>query len=334
MIHASRARHPLAGWLLLWTALVAMPAHADADAREWLTRMNEALATRSYDGEFLHLSNGRVEQMRILHRAAGGRVAERLVSLSGSGREIVRTDAEIQCYLPDQRRVLVETRQDPGPLLGTLPRFDASLEANYRLEVVGRARSVIGRAARVVEVAPRDAFRFGYRLWIDEDSRMPVRTDLVDAQGNVLEQVLFTTLAIGVTLPDAMLKPAVRPDGFAWIRQGRGGAPASEPVAWRLGRLPPGFRLNSSGLQLLPGGERPVTHLVVSDGLASVSVFIEGPAPGRPTIEGQGRVGSAFAYSKVVGEHQVTAVGEVPPQTVQYIAAGIEPADAARSVAR
>lgn len=331
MIHAGRARRPLAGWLLLWTALLAVPARADDDARTWLARMNDALATRNYDGEFLHLSNGRVEQMRILHRVAGGKVTERLVSLTGSGREIVRTDNEILCYLPDQRRVLVESRQDPGPLLGTLPRFDATLDANYRIEIVGRGRSVIGRGARVVAVVPRDAYRFGYRLWIDEDSRMPVRTDLVDAQGNVLEQVLFTTLSIGGSLPDAMLKPAVRPDGYTWIRQARSGTPATEPVAWRLARLPPGFRLNSSGLQLLPGGERPVTHLVVSDGLASVSVFIEGPAPGRSTIEGQGRVGSAFAYSRVLGEHQVTAVGEVPPQTVQYIAAGIEPADGVRA---
>jgi sigma-E factor negative regulatory protein RseB len=330
MIAAGRARHPLAGWLLLWVTLVALPARADEDARDWLARMNEALAARNYDGEFLHLSNGRVEQMRILHRVSGGHVAERLVSLSGSGREIVRNDAEILCYLPDQRRVLVESRQDRGPLLGTLPRFDESLGANYRVEIVGRGRSVIGRGARIVAVVPRDAYRFGYRLWIDEESRMPVRTDLVDAQGNVLEQVLFTSLSIGGALPDSALKPAVRADGFAYVRQTRGGAPATEPVAWRVARLPPGFRLSSSGLQLLPGGDRPVTHLVVSDGLASVSVFIEGPAPGRPTIEGQGRVGSAFAYSKVVGEHQVTAVGEVPPQTVQFIAAAIEPAETPR----
>jgi sigma-E factor negative regulatory protein RseB len=317
----------LAGWLLLWATLcAALPARAEDDARDWLAQMNEALAARSYAGEFLHLANGRVEQMRILHRSSGGRVAERLVSLSGSGREIVRNETEIHCYLPDQRKVLVESRDDrAGPLLGTLPPFDAGLDANYRLEMLGRSRSVLGRPARVVAIVPRDAYRFGYRLWIDEASRMPVRTDLVDAQGHVLEQVLFTALEMGADVPDAALKPAVRAEGYAWVRQGRGALSANEPVAWRAGRLPPGFRHRSSRLQLLPGGERPATHIVVSDGLATVSVFVEGPVPGRAATEGQGRVGAAFAYTRVVDGHQVTAVGEVPPQTVRYIAAGIEP---------
>ena len=324
---------PLAGWWLLWAAvLLAAPAAraADDDPRAWLESMNEALASRTYDGEFLHLANGRVEKMRILHRAAGGRVAERLVSLSGSGREIVRNDGEVQCYLPDQRKVLVESREERGPLLGTLPRFDASVEAHYKLEMIGRGRSVLGRPARIVAVTPRDAYRFGYRLWIDEQSRMPVRTDLCDAQGNVLEQVLFTSLNLNVSIPDSAFRPAVRADGFEWVRQGRGLATATEGAAWRLVRLPPGFRLNSTSQQRLSGNERPAMHMVLSDGLASVSVFIETPMAGRPAAQGQGRVGSAFAYSTVVQGHQVTAVGEVPPQTVQFIASGVVPAEQAR----
>lgn len=322
-----------AGWWLLWAALAAAPAaNADETARDWLGRMNEALATRNYDGEFLHLSNGRVEKMRILHRVAGGRISERLVSLSGSGREIVRNETEVQCYLPDQKRVLVEQREDRGPLLGTLPRFDETLESNYRLELLGRARSVIGRPARIVAVNPRDDFRFGYRIWIDEETRMPVRTDLCDAQGNVLEQVLFTSLQVGGTLPDAAFRPSVDAQGFEWLRQARTAARDVDSLPWRLVKLPPGFRLNSAAQQQLPGTRQPVMHLVLSDGLASVSVFIEGPVGGGGQVpaEGQGRVGSAFAYSTVVSGHQVTAVGEVPPQTVQFIANGVAPTEAAR----
>lgn len=320
------------GWLLCAVFAAVPAAHADESAREWLGRMNEALATQNYDGEFLHLSNGRVEKMRILHRVAGGRISERLVSLSGSGREIVRNENEVQCYLPDQRRVLVEQREDRGPLLGTLPKFDESLEANYRVDLLGRARSVIGRPARIVAVNPRDGYRFGYRIWIDEETRMPVRTDLCDAQGNVLEQVLFTSLRIGGALPDAAFRPAVDAQGFEWLRQNRTPARDVDSLPWRLVKLPPGFRLNSAAQQQLPGVQKPVMHLVLSDGLASVSVFIEGPVAerGQSPAEGQGRVGSAFAYSTVVSGHQVTAVGEVPPQTVQFIANGVAPSESAR----
>jgi sigma-E factor negative regulatory protein RseB len=334
MTEAGAGGAAVRAWLLLGATLLAVPALGDDEARQWLAGMTEALASRNYQGEFLHLANGHVEKLRILHRVKDGRVAERLVSLSGNGREVVRSDAEVQCYLPDERKVVVESRADHGPLLGTLPTFDDSLEANYRLTMDGRARSVIGRDARIVAVSPRDGYRFGYRVWIDEETRMPVRTDLCDANGAVLEQVLFTSLRVGGVLPDSAFRPGVQADGYTWVRQAAAGSlrnPADE-LPWRLLRLPPGFRVSSSGQQLLPGNDRPVTHLVLSDGLASVSVFIEGPpaAPRRPT-EGQGRVGSAFAYSKYVGGHQVTAVGEVPPQTVEFIASGIAPAAAPRA---
>ena len=154
---------------------------------------------------------------------------------------------------------------------------------------------------------------------------MPVRTDLCDAQGQVLEQVLFTSLRVGGVLADAAFKPALQTDNYTWVRQGASGVLASllSLLPWRLMRMPPGFRISSSGLELLPGSERPVTHLVVSDGLASVSVFIEGPSAPHRAADGTGRVGAAYAYSKIVGDLQVTAVGEVPPETVQLIATGV-----------
>jgi len=320
-------------WLVTGAALFSLPALGDDEARRWLAGMTEALASRTYQGEFLHLANGHVEKLRILHRVKDGRVMERLVSLSGNGREVVRSDAEVQCYLPDERKVVVESRADHGPLLGTLPTFDNNLEANYHLEMGGRARSVIGRTARIVAVTPRDGYRFGYRVWIDEDTRMPLRTDLCDAEGAVLEQVLFTSLKVGGVLPDNALRPGVRAEGYTWVHQAASNhGNRADDLPWRLLQLPPGFRVSSSGEQLLPDTDGPVTHLVLSDGLASVSVFIAGPptAPRRQT-EGQGRVGSAFAYSKIVGGHQVTAVGEVPPQTVEFIASGVTPAATSRT---
>jgi sigma-E factor negative regulatory protein RseB len=325
----------LRGWVWCGAALLALPALALADdeAREWLKGMTEALATRNYQGEFLHVAAGSVEKLRILHRFKEGRVAERLVSLTGNGREIVRNDTEVQCYLPDQRKVVTESRTtDHGALLGTLPNFDENLEANYRLAMAGRSRSVIGRNARIVAVQPRDGFRYGYRLWIDEQSRMPVRTDLCDPEGNLIEQVLFTSLEVGALLPDSAFRPDVDASGFTWIRQGRGAQKrTNDELAWRLLNLPPGFHLSSSGEQVLPGSDHPVTHLVLSDGLASVSVFIEGPpAPPRLATAGEGRVGSSFAYSRIVNGHQVTAVGEVPARTVQFIATGVAPGPAPR----
>ena len=313
---------------LLVAALAALlgagAALADDEARRWLTEMNQALAGRNYRAEFLHRGHGPVEKLQIFHRVRDGHVAERLVNLSPPGREFVRHDAELQCYLPDQGTVLAETRSDRGSLFGTVPTFDADVERNYSVVFAGRAR-ILSRAARLVEVVPRDDYRFGYRLWIDEATKIPLVTELCDAHGQKLEEVLFTSLEVDGPLPDALFRTSLDTSHYAWVRQTGEQLPAPGPsLPWHLQHLPPGFRLTAVGEQRLPGSDQPVTHLVVSDGLAAVSVFIEGPpAPPRRPTEGRGQVGSAAAYMKFTGGHQITAVGEVPPATLEFIASGV-----------
>jgi sigma-E factor negative regulatory protein RseB len=314
----------------LCMALVVTTASAADDARSWLERMNRALATRNYDGTFFHVRNGKVETLRIIHRVENGKVSERLVSLDGSGREIVRDDDELTCYLPDQRRVLVETQQERGALLGTLPAFDAAVTENYSLEMLPRAR-LLGRTTQVIAVNPKDAFRFGYRLWIDEGTALPLKTQLCDEKGNVVEQVLFANITLPDSIPKSAVEPQVKSDGLQWVRQpSPKEGTASVAQLWRASKVPPGFKLTATKSQMMEGSTAPVTHLVYSDGLASVSVFIETRSAQHDPLNGLSRVGSAFAFSTTVRGHQVTAVGEVPAQTVQFIAGSTRPdADAA-----
>ena len=306
------------------------------DPREWLERMNKALATRNYDGTFFHLSEGRIETMRIVHRFRSGRVTERLQSLDGSGREFVRADNELTCYLPDQHTVLVEPRQDRGPFLGSLPQFGAAVNDSYRIEALP-ATHVLGRPVRVIAVNPKDQFRFGYRLWLDETTAMPLKTQLCDARGQVIEQMFFARLDMPENIPDSDLAPTVRTGGMRWVRQGPSNGAAAGLSAYRASELPPGFRLTASGAQTLGNAAVPASHLVYSDGLATVSLFIEAqqdPPAGaaaaadaaspEPPMQGLARVGSGYAFSTVVQGHQVTAVGEVPAQTVEFIAHSVK----------
>lgn len=300
-------------------------ARAEDDAARWLDRMNEALASRNYDGTFFHLRNGKVETLRIIHRVDRGRVSERLVSLDGSGREIVRSQGELTCYLPDQKRVLVEQRDDRGALLGTLPAFDDAMSEHYNIEKLQPAR-VHGRDMQVIAVAPRDSYRYGYRVWIDEDTAMPLKTQVCDDKGNVIEQILFANLTLPASIPAAAVRPQVDSKGFQWVRQQT--PPTDAPVLglmWRALQVPPGFKLTATSSQVMEGSKAPVAHLVYSDGLASVSVFIETRSREHEAMKGLARVGSAFTFSTTVKGHQVTAVGEVPAQTVQFIANSMKP---------
>jgi sigma-E factor negative regulatory protein RseB len=311
------------------------PARSADDPRDWLEKMNKALATRNYDGTFFHLSGGRVETMRIVHRVRAGRVTERLQSLDGSGREFVRANDELTCYLPDQHTVLVEPRQDRGPFLGSLPQFDSSVSDFYRIEALP-ATHILGRQARVIAVYPKDQFRFGYRVWLDEKTAMPLKTQLCDSHGQVLEQIFFARLDMPENIPDSDLAPTVRTEGMRWVRQGPSVDTASAALAaYRASQLPPGFHLTVQGAQTLGSASTVASHLVYSDGLATVSVFVEehqtvpsatsAPEPlGEPPLQGLARVGSGYAFSTVVQGHQVTAVGEVPAQTVEFIAHSVK----------
>jgi sigma-E factor negative regulatory protein RseB len=346
------------GFFALMMTAVAAAADAD-DPRQWLERMNQALVTRNYDGTFAFWQNGKVEMLRIIHRVKDGHVSERMVAL-GSGREIIRNGGELARYLPDQRVVIVEKRSEKDPLFGNFPTFDQASTQFYDIKQLKRTR-IYHRDARLISVTPKDEFRYGYRLWIDEGTAMPLRTELCDARGRVIEQLVLAEnkdFRINAKdIPDSAFQPDVSTEGFAWRR--------SEPdigrvVAnnvrdrWNTTRLPPGFRNIMQAAQSIPGAAGRVEHFVFSDGLASVSVFVEAQVVGSPMAAGQAdpnaaardsnalaagarsvqptpatsnevtQFGSTSAFSTIVEGRKITAVGEVPPETVRAIANSLQ----------
>ncbi|TAK52917.1 MAG: hypothetical protein EPO25_12265 [Gammaproteobacteria bacterium] len=314
---------------VLAVSLCLLAGTAVADSGEqWLGRMGRALASTSYSGEFICESAGRSEKLRILHRVRDGRVSERLVSLSGHGRELVRQDDEVVVYLPDQKLAIIDKQPGRGQLLGVLPDLSGPSSPWYEVREAGREPALIGPAV-VVVVRPADGYRFGYRIWIDEASGMPVRSELQDPAGRIIERLRFTSLTVGGEITDADLEPGFDRSRLRWVRQAPHGQPAVP--AWRAAQVPPGFRLSVSGLQAMAGTRGPVNHLVFTDGLASVSVFIHAPAPGTAPVVGSGHAGVASTYSTVIQGHQVTAVGEVPPDTLRFIATGLKPAGSGRT---
>jgi sigma-E factor negative regulatory protein RseB len=325
-------------WLVL--AMVVATAVAAEEPTKWLERMNQALTTRNYDGTFSHWHGGKVEMLRIIHRVQDGAVAERLVSLDGSGREFIRSGADVACYLPDKKTVLVEKRPADESLLGGFPAINQQTASFYDIQEVARTR-LNRRDTRVITVSPKDEFRYGYRLWIDESTAMPLKTQLCDGRGRVIEQIVFASLTLAPHIPDEAFKPDVSTDGFQWLRNES--APAKEPpenasLMWNALKLPPGFKMAARSAQVMPGTTDPVSHLVFSDGLASVSVFVEmetktNEAPQEEeAAEESSRVGSSSVYSTVMGGRKVTAVGEVPPATVRSIASSFSSQGPAPSV--
>ena len=311
---------PVAVPTALVLVLLANAASAQ-EARDWLERMSRAVDELNYRGTFVHMLDGTLETLQIVHRNADGQSGERILALDGAGREIVRQGDQVQGILPDRRIVLLETRSDVSPLVAALPSNTAELAPHYDIKLGGGAR-VAERPAQVLEIKPLDEFRYGYMLWLDQETAMPLQSQLIDEQGAVVEQILFTDIEVLADIPRSALEPTIDTTGFATLR-----APESTPLAaeipWRAAAVPGGFKLSVATQSPIAGSDTPVEHLVYSDGLATVSVFIEDPETKAEVGEGFSTVGSTNAYSLTLRGRKVTAMGEVPRQTVRTIASSL-----------
>jgi sigma-E factor negative regulatory protein RseB len=315
------------GWWLLLPFLMLSPLRAD-EAHDWLERMNRALAEKSYDGTFFHMRDGRSESLRIVHRVRDGEVCERLMSLDGSGREFIRRGDELRYYLPEKGVVLVEQRERSAGLLPSFPSLNAASTELYEFSEVRKVR-FMDRDVRLVAVKPRDEFRYGYRVWIDARTHMPLKSELHDARGAVLEQLLFANLAVFKEIPDHVFEPPAVARTLTTLHgAGRSARAPAGAQRWRVKALPRGFRMIHQFEQALPGADQPVSHLVFSDGLASVSVFIGERLPPRSAkeIALERRLGASTTYTTEVAGHQIVVVGEVPPDTARFIAGQLQAA--------
>lgn len=322
--------------MLNWICALAMvvPAMAAAseprDARAWIERMVQAVQGLAYEGTFVYSHGDQLEAMRILHRADGEAERERLVSLTGAAREILRDNDAVTCILPDSRSVVVEKRRARGYLPEGLLRLPEGLERHYEF-VLGGADRMAGRPAQVIAVQPRDGYRYGYRLWLNRETALLLKADLLDERGRAVEQMMFTSLEVRPDIPPERLEPSVSGRGYEWFRVPEPHAAAPEspaPREWSVRELPPGFRMAMHAEHGLPTSRMPVEHLMYTDGLASVSVYIERPGQDVEMLRGPSRMGAVNAFGLEVDGHQVTAVGEVPERTVELIARAVRHAPA------
>lgn len=322
--------------------LPLMPARAadslaDSPA-EWLKRMSQAVEYLNYEGTLIHLHDDQSVELTIVHRVDNGRITERITSADG-GREIIRTDNEVTCILPDQRTVLIEARDgadsERSPMRGHLPG-PAGIDPLLYHVAFGERAHVAGRAVQGIAIRPRDGFRYGYRLWLDHGTAMPLKTQLLNDDGQILEQVLFTQVNLPERLPDSAVRPSIVTDGFTVRRRGPETPTVAREIAaeWTAAELPPGFMLTLRQAKTPADAPDRLRHLVYSDGLATVSLFVEPAGNDAGQAAGLSQVGAANAYTAIVDGHMVTAIGDVPVRTVELLARSARRTPAAPPAAR
>ncbi|MFZ5757500.1 MAG: MucB/RseB C-terminal domain-containing protein [Pseudomonadota bacterium] len=290
--------------------------HDDRQAGlDLLRQAGDAWRSGNFRGRFFYVRGNRMDSMQVVHAVFDGVEHERLSHLDNTTTEIIRRGDETICIHPDSRL----TRLDAAGAAGPFRAFAALEKGAGRFYIVRRSGQsrVAGRSAEFVEIWPRDFYRYGYRLWIDSQSRLPLRYEVVNRKGAALESVEFADIETGIEVPrDLFALPSGPRNTLTLMRSTEAPMPTVSP-SW----LPPGFRVTGSQTQRLakagdsPEAIRQSSSVTYSDGLASFSLFVEqADVDARP----MGRqIGPTVAVSGVLnagnaGRFRVTLVGEVP----------------------
>lgn len=301
-------------------------AGSDNDARAWLERMSTAMSHMDYQGTFVYMQGDAMETMRITHVSDEDGVHERLVSQSGTPREILRDSSGVRWVGGDDASVL-EDRSIRRSFFPDLPLVGNKKDGESYTFKFGNKTRIAGHISRNIKVMPRDHYRYGYSLWLEEHSGLLLKWELIDSKRHTLAKLMFTDLKLGSEVDRGELKPSGRMQRSRTVESALPAANAgkSGQPHWRPSRVPPGFTMTSHRyVEAVDEAGSKYEHLVYSDGLAAVSVYVEslGESSAHPEITQQH--GTTHAYMGTSGNMMVTVVGNVPAVTVEMVGKSVE----------
>ena len=307
----------------------------EPEAIALLKKMGPAAKKLNYDGVFTYQTGSKVQSIRIIHQANKKGEVERLLSLNGAARELIRTNNIVTCIFPEGKQINVDRRPlgrgFPSDLLSRLssavPYYDVSF---------GKQGRVANRSANKLLVTPVDHYRYGYHLWVDEKTDLLLQSNLLTDKGRVLERFTFSSINLDADIPQSALEPQTSGQELTWSRnqtepvykaKSKQEVAAEQPLIWDLTWLPEGFTLVAEQSRRKSETGTLVEQRVYSDGLSSVSIFIEKRNPDYHHLEGGSAMGAVNAFGTIADTHFVTVVGQVPAHTVEKIGRSISLAE-------
>jgi len=336
---ASRARNIATAFVLttgtLFTsATLAQESRARTDV-QWIQAVRQAAHRVNYQGTVVYQAGGEMRSSRVTHMFDGSYSHERIQTLDGKPREYIRrrseANDEVQCLIPETRRIVIEQRKVEESFPGLSNASPEEILERYTLKV-GEVERVAGIDCQMLTLEPKDNARYGYRLWIDRASGLLLRAQTLNERREVIEQIAFSDVKIGERIDRAKLRPSWSTEGWSVERSDHRKADLSQH-GWIV-PSPAGFRKTREVSRRIAGSD--AMQAVFSDGLATVSVFIEphallnppaslsGSGSPAPSVDALQIHGPTSAFSRRVGDSLVTVVGEVPPSTVRAVAGSVE----------
>jgi len=309
-------------------AIYFIPSNAAQDD-PWLVLQKAAQAARelSYKGVFVYQAGGNVKAVQITHMNFGQGEYARMVVLDGSPREVLRQGNDVVIFNPKNEKVVIEKRTGQNMFPALLPSNLENIKLSYQVRTLGTER-VAGRDGQIVLLEPKDKYRYAYKFWADKEYGLLLKAMSTNERNEVMEQITFSQLNLMETHDMDWFhpqvdhaKPYVMEQEATPVSAGDAMSLAQQSLA--MDQLPLGYKNIDKVVRMVPGKQFPVMQLVYSDGLASVSLFIEPLAKGVPAKMGHSVMGPTNFFATVIDGHQVIAVGEVPEATVTQFAGAV-----------
>lgn len=292
---------------------------------EILTRIVDAARSLNYTGSYVYQRGSQIDSYQLVHLEDEKGEAERRESLDGPPKIMLREGERITCYMPDAKYVNLDRHSVTKLFPSLLPENPAELLKVYQVHMLGDER-VAAIDSKVLLLEPRDALRYPFKLWFDPESGLLLRAAMMQGKAGqlqALEQFSFTQLQIGGAISRKLLKPNLREQDFkAYAEQQIAGSVAG-PNEWDIRGIPSGFHLVKVMKRGSPRGE--LTHMMFSDGLSTVSMFLEPLNPKKKPMHGLSVKEATYLYARPVGAFQLTVLGDAPEATVVQFAKSLAP---------
>lgn len=311
--------------ILLFPAASAIAENSKEDIENLLAKMHHAAHMINYEGTFIYGQHNELSTMQIIHSVSQNGEFERLISLDGSGREVIRSGNTVTCILPDKNAVVVDKSRPDDEFPPSFPVSIDHLSKMYSFHISGEG-TVAGQKTKKFIIQPKDQYRYGHALWVDEKTGLLLKDHLLDNDGQTVEQFMFTRINYPSSIKEELMLVNDKRKKYTWFE-------AKEPATkqavnnsmnWKVTSVPDGFMPGVKRHHKMTMSAMPVEHFMFSDGLSSVSVFVEKQMKNSKNLMGGSTMGAVNAYGRALDDHHITVVGEVPQITVKMIGDSVQ----------
>ncbi len=310
--------------IFLLVVMLSSSAAIAVDAQSIINKMRYSMDHLNYQGTYLYKINNHFDTIRLQHVYNEHHHLERLTSLTGEAREVVRTDKQVSCLMPEKNLLLIDRSRNQFSAINQYKFLPEHLSPHYQVKL-GEEERVAGKLAYKVIIKPMDNYRYGHTLWIDKVDFLLLKTTM-NLEDKIIEEILFTDIQpIEKELANKLLAEKDF-DKQLSVKNNTSHKTPEKNSGWSFKNTPPGYKLQFFMTKPLQNRKGKVKQWLFSDGMASYSVFIQDLNNIKSVPENVVNIGAVHVLSLIRSPWLITIMGEVPEKTILYASKNIEEA--------